>query len=328
MFHATLHQLKVFEATARHGSFTRAAEELYLTQPTVSIQVKQLTKAVGLPLFEQIGKRLYLTQAGQQLLNTCQQVFEGLEQFEMAIADIKGMKQGQLRIAVITTAKYFVPRLLGPFCQRFPGIDISLKVTNHQNIQERMANNDDDLYIISQTPDQPDLTVHPFLENPLVVIAPKNHPLVGKTNIPIQALNGEQFIMREPGSGTRQAVQSLFEEHDVEVKVRLELGSNEAIKQAIAGGLGISVLSVHTIISEGTTGEYAILDVENFPIERQWYAAHLAGKQLSVVADTFLKYLLAESHDMAQKLLPGIQLAAGKPDDNGQTLALTGNKLS
>ncbi len=328
LFHATLHQLKVFEATARHGSFTRAAEELYLTQPTVSIQVKQLTKAVGLPLFEQIGKRLYLTQAGQQLLNTCQQVFEGLEQFEMAIADIKGMKQGQLRIAVITTAKYFVPRLLGPFCQRFPGIDISLKVTNHQNIQERMANNDDDLYIISQTPDQPDLTVNPFLENPLVVIAPKNHPLVGKTNIPIQALNGEQFIMREPGSGTRQAVQSLFEEHDVEVKVRLELGSNEAIKQAIAGGLGISVLSVHTIISEGTTGEYAILDVENFPIERHWYAAHLAGKQLSVVADTFLKYLLAESHDMAQKLLPGIQLAAGKPDDNGQTLALTGNKLS
>ncbi|WP_204138452.1 LysR family transcriptional regulator [Halomicronema sp. CCY15110] len=309
MFHATLHQLKVFEATARHGSFTRAAEELYLTQPTVSIQVKQLTKAVGLPLFEQIGKRLYLTQAGQQLLDTCQRVFEGLEQFEMAIADIKGMKQGQLRIAVITTAKYFVPRLLGPFCQRFPGIDISLKVTNHQNIQERMANNEDDLYIISQTPEQPDLKIHPFLENPLVVIAPKNHPLVGQKNIPIKALSGEQFIMREPGSGTRQAVQSLFDEHDVEVKVRLELGSNEAIKQAIAGGLGISVLSVHTIISEGTTGEFAILDVEQFPIERHWYVASLAGKQLSVVADTFLNYLLEESQPMAQKLLPDIKLA-------------------
>jgi DNA-binding transcriptional LysR family regulator len=309
LFHATLHQLKVFEATARHGSFTRAAEELYLTQPTVSIQVKQLTKAVGLPLFEQIGKRLYLTQAGQQLLDTCQRVFEGLEQFEMAIADIKGMKQGQLRIAVITTAKYFVPRLLGPFCQRFPGIDISLKVTNHQNIQERMANNEDDLYIISQTPEQPDLKIHPFLENPLVVIAPKNHPLVGKKNIPITALSGEQFIMREPGSGTRQAIQSLFDEHEVDVKVRLELGSNEAIKQAIAGGLGISVLSVHTIISEGTTGEFAILDVEHFPIERHWYVASLAGKQLSVVADTFLNYLLEESHPMAQKLLPDIKLA-------------------
>jgi DNA-binding transcriptional LysR family regulator len=306
LFHATLHQLKVFEATARHGSFTRAAEELYLTQPTVSIQVKQLTKAVGLPLFEQIGKRLYLTQAGQKLLDTCQQVFEGLDQFEMAVADIKGMKQGQLRIAVITTAKYFVPRLLGPFCQRFPGIDISLKVTNHQHIQERMVNNEDDLYIISQPLEQPDLTVHPFLENPLVVLAPKDHPLAGRRNIPIQALDGESFIMREPGSGTRQAIQSLFEAHEVEVRVRLELGSNEAIKHAIAGGLGISVLSLHTIISEGTAGEFAILDVEHFPIERQWYISHLAGKQLSVVANTFLSYMMEESHALASKLLPGI----------------------
>ena len=319
MFHATLHQLKVFEATARHGSFTRAAEELYLTQPTVSIQVKQLTKAVGLPLFEQIGKRLYLTEAGQQLLETCQRVFEGLDQFEMAIADLKGMKQGQLRIAVITTAKYFVPRLLGPFCLRYPGIDISLKVTNHQNIQERMLNNEDDLYIISQAPDQPDLKIYPFLENPLVVIAPKNHPLVGKKNVPIQALDGEQFIMREPGSGTRQAVQQLFEKHDVNVRVRLELGSNEAIKQAIAGGLGISVLSVHTIISEGTTGEFAILDVEGFPIERHWYVAHLAGKQLSVVTETFLTYLLEESTEMAKKLLPGFPSVTKKSNDQTDT---------
>lgn len=307
MIHATLHQLKVFEATARHGSFTRAAEELYLTQPTVSIQVKQLTKAVGLPLFEQIGKRLYLTQAGQKLLETCQTIFEGLDQFEMSIADIKGMKQGQLRLAVITTAKYFVPRLLGPFCHRFPGIDISLKVTNHQNIQERMAANEDDLYIISSPPEQPDLKIYPFLENPLVVIAPKDHPLVGKSNVSIQALNGEPFIMREPGSGTRHAVQKLFSKHKVDVKVRLELGSNEAIKQAIAGGLGISVLSLHTIISEGTRGEFAILDIEHFPIERHWYVASLAGKQLSVVAETFLKYLLEESHDMVDKFLPGIQ---------------------
>lgn len=309
MIHATLHQLKVFEATARHGSFTRAAEELYLTQPTVSIQVKQLTKAVGLPLFEQIGKRLYLTQAGQKLLETCQEIFGGLDQFEMAISDLKGLKQGQLRLAVITTAKYFVPRLLGPFCHRFPGIDISLKVTNHQHIQERMANNDDDLYIISSPPEQPDLKIYPFLENPLVVIAPKDHPLAGKTNVPIQALNGHQFIMREPGSGTRQAVQKLFTEHNVDVKVRLELGSNEAIKQAIAGGLGISVLSMHTIISEGTRGEFAILDIEHFPIERHWYVASLAGKQLSVVSQVFLNYLLEESHAMVEKCLPGINRA-------------------
>ena len=310
MIHATLHQLKVFEATARHGSFTRAAEELYLTQPTVSIQVKQLTKAVGLPLFEQIGKRLYLTEAGKKLLATSQEIIQGVEQFDMTVADLKGMKQGQLRIAVITTAKYFVPRLLGPFCNAYPGIDISLKVTNHQNIQERMADNKDDLYIVSQPPSQPDLKTYPFLENPLVVIAPKNHPLVGQRNIPISALNNEPFIMREPGSGTRDAVHKLFSKEEVEVKVRLELGSNEAIKQAIAGGLGISVLSQHTIISEGTGGEFSILDVQGFPIERQWYVGHLAGKHLSVVAESFLQYLLDESPAMAERFLPGLGQSA------------------
>lgn len=323
MIHATLHQLKVFEATARHGSFTRAAEELYLTQPTVSIQVKQLTKAVGLPLFEQIGKRLYLTQAGQKLLETCQGIFEGLSQFEMSVADLKGMKQGQLRLAVITTAKYFVPRLLGPFCQRYPGIDISLKVTNHQHLQERMAENQDDIYIISQPPEQLDLKIHPFLENPLVVIAHKSHPLVNRKNIPIEALQDEAFIMRETGSGTRQAVQKLFNKHKIDVKVRLELGSNEAIKQAIAGGLGISVLSLHTIISEGTHGEFAILDVDHFPIERHWYVAYLGGKQLSVVADTFLKYLLDESHALVDQFLPGIGKAFDSESGQSEPLPTT-----
>ncbi len=315
MIHATLHQLKVFEATARHGSFTRAAEELYLTQPTVSIQVKQLTKAVGLPLFEQIGKRLYLTEAGQKLLTTCQEIFNGLEQFEMSVADLKGMKQGQLRLAVITTAKYFVPRLLGPFCKRFPGIDISLRVTNHEGLRESMMANEDELYIISQAPDTPDLNIHPFLENPLIVLAPTSHPLARQKNIPLEMLNDERFIMREPGSGTRRAVESLFQENDISVKVSLELGSNEAIKQAIAGGLGISILSQHTIISEGTSGEFAILDVQGFPIERDWYVAHIAGKQLSVVAETFLQFLLEESPDMARKLLPGLGRAALNSDE-------------
>ncbi|MEO1385936.1 MAG: LysR substrate-binding domain-containing protein [Cyanobacteria bacterium J06634_6] len=319
MIHATLHQLKVFEATARHGSFTRAAEELYLTQPTVSIQVKQLTKAVGLPLFEQIGKRLYLTEAGQKLLSTCQEIFNGLEQFEMSVADLKGMKQGQLKLAVITTAKYFVPRLLGPFCQRFPGIDISLKVTNHERLRESMIANEDDLYIISQAPDQPDLNIHPFLENPLIVLAPTSHPLARKKNIPIEMLNNERFIMREPGSGTRKAVETRFKEKDITVKVSLELGSNEAIKQAIAGGLGISILSQHTIISEGTSGEFAILDVQGFPIERHWYVANLAGKQLSVVAETFLQFLLEESPDMARKLLPGLGRTASDGDKEAQS---------
>lgn len=306
MKQATLHQLKVFEAVARHRSFTRAAEELFLTQPTVSMQVKQLAKAVGLPLFEQIGKRLYLTAAGRELLATCQEIFEELSRFEIAVADLKGLKQGYLRLAVITTAKYVIPRLLGPFCQRYPGIDVSLKVTNHEHVLERLTDNQDDLYILSQPPEDFDVSSHPFVENPLVVLAPRHHPLAQKKNIPLKRLAEEPFIMREPGSGTRKAVQKLFDEHGVSVKVKLELGSNEAIKQAIAGGLGISVLSRHTLALEGTTSQLTILDVEDFPIQRYWYVVYPTGKQLSVIARTFFEYLLNEGKEIAQTTLQSI----------------------
>lgn len=303
VIHATLHQFKVFEATARHGSFTRAAEELFLTQPTVSMQVKQLTKSLGLPLFEQVGKRLYLTDAGRELYATCQEIFEKLDQLEMQVADLKGMKQGRLRLAVITTATYFFPRLLGPFCKQYPGIEISLVVTNHEQAIQRMSNNQDDLYVMSQPPDHLDIKAEPFLDNPLVVMAPKDHALAHKKNIPIKRLADEPFIMRESGSGTREAIQELFAKHEVEAQVRLELGSNEAIKQAIAGGLGLSVLSCHTLPPEGNMSELAILDVEGFPIERQWYVVHLSGKRLSVVASTFLEYLQAEAETLAKGIL-------------------------
>jgi len=298
---ATLHQLKVFEAAARHGSFTRAAEELFLTQPTVSMQVKQLTKAVGLPLFEQVGKRLYLTEAGQELFATCREIFEQLSQFEMKVADLKGLKQGQLRLAVITTAKYFIPRLLGPFCQLYPGIDISLQVTNHSGILERLKENLDDLYIVSQLPEHFDVNCHPFLENPLVVLASSDHPLADEKNISLQRLSEEPFIVREPGSGTRTAVQKLFDEQGISLKVKLELGSNEAIKQAIAGGLGISVLSRHTLTPEGATTKLTILDVEGFPISRHWYMIYPAGKQLSVVARTYFEYLMEAAKQIAEQ---------------------------
>lgn len=298
MIHATLHQLKVFEATARHGSFTRAAEELFLTQPTVSMQVKQLTKAIGLPLFEQVGKRLYLTDAGRELYSTCQEIFQRLDQLEMTVADLKGMKQGRLRLAVITTTKYFMPRLLGPFCQHYPGIDVSLTVTNHERVIERIANNQDDLYVMSQLPEHLDIKAHPFLENPLVVVAPSTHPLAHERHIPLKRIVEEPFIMREPGSGTRGAFQKLLDAQKLSVKVRLELGSNEAIKQAIAGGLGLSVLSRHTLIPESANSELTILDVDGFPISRQWYIVYLSGKQLSVVATTFLDYLQEASKSL------------------------------
>jgi LysR family transcriptional regulator, low CO2-responsive transcriptional regulator len=297
---ATLHQLKVFEAVARHSSFTRAAEELFLTQPTVSMQVKQLSKTVGLPLFEQVGKRLYLTAAGKELYATCQDVFDRLTQFEIAIADLKGLKQGTLRLAVVTTAKYVIPRILGPFCQRYPGIDVSLTVTNHQYVLESLAANKDDLYILSQLPDESDAQVQTFMENPLVVLAPRSHPLVNEKNIPLARIAEEPFIMREPGSGTRKAVQRLFDAQGLPMRVKLDLGSNEAIKQAIAGGMGLSVLSKHTLALEGVNNQLAVLDVEGFPIDRHWYVVYPSGKQLSAIAKAFYDYLMNEGKQVAQ----------------------------
>lgn len=301
----TLHQLRVFEAAARHNSFTRAAEELYLTQPTVSIQVKQLTKAVGMPLFEQVGKKLFLTEAGKELNLASQEIFERLSQLEMTMANLQGMKQGSLRLAVITTAKYFVPRLLGSFCKRYPGIKISLKVTNHERLLDRLHGNCDDLYILSRPPVGEDIKVQAFLDNPLVVMAPADHPLAGQINIPLERLAQEPFIMRETGSGTREAAEQLFVQKGVTMDVKLDLGSNEAIKEAIVAGLGVSVLSYHTLTSLGKTPRLVVLDVQGFPIHRQWNIIHPQGKQLSVVAQTFLDYLLAESRVLAEDIHVG-----------------------
>ncbi|WP_309742318.1 MULTISPECIES: LysR substrate-binding domain-containing protein [unclassified Chamaesiphon] len=302
MRQSTLHQLKVFETVARLTSITRAAEELSLTQPTVSMQIKQLTQNIGIPLFEQIGKKLYLTQAGQELLITCREIFNELSRFEMKITDFQGLKQGKLKLATITTTKYFMPRAIAPFCQLYPGVDVALEITNHERVLERLSENLDDLYIISKIPDRLDVVLHPFLENPLVVIAPKTHPLAQEKNIPISKLQNEPFIMRERGSGTRDAVEQLLTKHGVSVKVRLELGGNEAIKQAIGVGLGISVLSQHTFTHEAALSGLTILDVQHFPIERHWYIIYPDNKQLSIVASTFFDFLQQESQAIANKM--------------------------
>ena len=184
MRHSTLRQLELFEAIARLGSFTRAAEELFLTQPTVSMQIKKLSDTVGMPLFEQVGKKIYLTDIGHELHRTCRGISEHLSNFEMIAADMKGLKTGKLRLAVVTTAKYFAPRLLGTFCQRYPGVDVSLKVSNRERVLERLADNQDDLYILGQPPEDADVVAETFLENNLVVIAPANHPLANKEKDP------------------------------------------------------------------------------------------------------------------------------------------------
>ena len=291
MRHSTLRQLEVFETITRLGSFTRAAEELCVTQPTVSMQIKKLTDAIGLPLFEQIGKKMFLTEAGRELHQACHGIFEHLTQFEMIAADMKGLKAGKLRLAVVTTAEYFAPRLLGMFCQQYPEIEVSLEVSNRKHILDRLAKNMDDLYILDLPPENEEIIVQSFLQNPLVVLASANHPLANKKKITLERIAEEPFIFRENGSGTRIETESFVAKQGLKLKTRMTLGSNEAIKQAILGGLGISVLSRHTLTLDSHKDQLAILDVNGFPINCQWHYAYPSGKKLSIVAQTFLAYL-------------------------------------
>ena len=291
MRHSTLRQLEVFETITRLGSFTRAAEELCVTQPTVSMQIKKLTDAIGLPLFEQIGKKMYLTEAGRELHQACLGIFEHLTQFEMIAADMKGLKAGKLRLAVVTTAEYFAPRLLGMFCQQYPEIEVSLEVSNRKHILDRLAKNMDDLYILDLPPENEEIIVQSFLQNPLVVLASANHPLANKKKITLERIAEEPFIFRENGSGTRIETENFVAKQGLKLKTRMTLGSNEAIKQAILGGLGVSVLSRHTLTLDSHKDQLAILDVNGFPINCQWHYAYPSGKKLSIVAQTFLAYL-------------------------------------
>lgn len=301
--HATLRQLQVFEAIFRLGSFTRAAEELFLTQPTVSMQIKKLSEAVGLPLFEHVGRRVEPTEAGVELYEACRRMFESLSNFEMKVADMKGLKRGRLRLAVITTAKYMAPEMLGDFSKLYPGVELALKVTNRDSIIERMHNNVDDLYIMGQVPEgELEVQSYSFAPNPLVVLAPREHPLVGKKNISLKEIAEEPFIVREPGSGMRDATFRAFDAEGLSPRVRMELGSNEAIKHAIVGGLGLSVMSLHTILLEGINGPVAILDVEGFPIMRHWYMVYPKGKELSLVASTFLDFAIEYESKITKRM--------------------------
>ncbi|MFN0317708.1 MAG: LysR substrate-binding domain-containing protein [Burkholderiales bacterium] len=298
----TWNQLRLFEAVARNSSFTRAAEELHVVQPTVSAQVKQLAQSVGSPLFEQLGKKIYLTDAGKELYKTCRELSDVWSRFEMAVASLKGLRQGRLSVSIVTTAKYFIPRLLGTFCQHFPDVEVALHVLNRDQVVQRLADNLDDLYIMAVPPEHLPIEKHPLLGNPLVAIAPPNHELAGKKRIPLARFAAERMVLREPGSGTRIALEQLFLKRKITPRIRMELGNNEAIKWAVSGGLGVSVLSEHSLMSEPVQGKVAILDVEGFPLHGHWYIVYPEGKQLSVVARTFFDYLLEEAQIIQENL--------------------------
>ncbi|MCL5061223.1 MAG: LysR family transcriptional regulator [Candidatus Thermoplasmatota archaeon] len=289
--HTTFRQLEIFEAIARLGSFTRASEELFLSQPTVSMQMKKLAETVGVPLIEQVGKKIRLTPDGQQLAQATREVFDIMDHYTMSVAERQGLKQGKLSLMAITTASYFAPRLLGEFAKLYPGIDVSLRVTNKEQVLASIADNLDDLYFLGQPPEDIDVVATPIMDNPIVVLAAPDHPLARKKKIPLERIAQEPWLMREKGSGTRNAIERCFAEQEITIRPRLELGSNEALKQAILAGLGISALSRHTL-TLNQPGQFAVLDVQGFPILRHWYAVYPAGRQLSVVARAFLDYLL------------------------------------
>jgi DNA-binding transcriptional LysR family regulator len=224
-------------------------------------------------------------------------VFEKLAQFEMQTSELKGMKQGRLKIAAISPINYLTARLLNPFCHRYPGIHISLDVLNSEQMLKQLAENTNDLYLMSDPPANAGFHSQPFIENPLVVIAPQHHPLANQRNLTIDQLRGESFVMREPGSATRHAVQTWLNQHDVPVRVQFEVGNNEAIKQMVIYGLGISIVSHHAIVSEVANGQLVVLDIQGFPISRRWYAVYPSSKQLSIVARTFLQFLEGEVND-------------------------------
>ncbi len=297
----TLRQLTLFQAVAQHLSFTRAAIELSLTQPAVSIQIKQLEGHIGMPLFEQIGKRIFLTDAGHQLYGTCEDIFERLSSLETSLNELQGSIKGQLKISVVTTATYFIPKIFQAFARLYPEVNLRLQVYNRVKILERLTNNKDDLVIMGQAPEHLNVTAHSFLNNPLVVIASSQHQLVGQSNIPLSRLLQENILMREVGSGTRLAIENNFANNHMEMQTTIELGSTEAIKQGVLNNMGVSILSKHAVSLELATKKINILDVDTFPLKKNWYVTHLTEKELSLVAKTFLEFLLTNSQKVVEQ---------------------------
>ncbi len=292
--HITLRQLQIFAAVARMGGYTKAARTLHLTQPTVSMQVKKLSEAMEAELFETSGKRLALTPEGEKLLDAAGDIFSRLALLEEECQAITGEIRGNLRLAGVTTAKYFLPRLLGGFLKAHPKVEPHLSVTNRARVIERLRTGADDLIFMGRVPAGLDVEAHAFLENELVVVAPPDHQLRWKKSVPLERLARARFLVREPGSGTRLAVDNVFAEHGLNVRKTMELGSSEAIKQAVLAGLGVSVLPLHNISRELKSGDLTVLDVEHFPLRRKWFAVHLKGKRLSLAARTFLDFLRTE----------------------------------
>lgn len=291
----TFRQLRLFLALAETGSVSGAARVMHVTQPTASMQLREVTQAVGLPLYELISRRVHLTEAGIELARTARAMVGEWESLTQKVDGLKGMTRGRLRLAVVSTAQYFIPRLLGRFCASHPDVDVALQVLNRDGVLARMRDNLDDLYIMSMPPTDIELEDRVFMSNPLVVIASTGHRLAQRKTLTLRDLRQDLFILRERGSGTRMAADAHFKSAKFAAKVRLELGSNEAIREAVAAGMGVSVVSRHALGERPSTQHgVTVLPVEGFPVPSQWHIVWHKGKRLSPVAQVFGKHLQAQ----------------------------------
>lgn len=291
----TFRQMEILEAVARCKSFSRASEELHLTQPAVSMQIKQMEQIFGIPLFEHVGKHIQLTLAGNAALETAQTIERELANLEQELSDMQGLKGGLLTVSAASTASIFSARLLAQFRTENPEVHVSLNVVNRETLLEHLASNSIDLALMGKPPDERNLSAQPFMDNPLVVIAATDHPLVSYSAIPIERLLREPMIGREQGSGTRATLEKFFLEHGHTFEAAMEMNKNEAIKHAVEAGLGLGVVSLHTVRAEINAHQLKVLDVAGFPVKRQWYLVQRKSKRLSPAATAFKKMVFEEA---------------------------------
>lgn len=295
MLHCTLRQLQVFERVSALLSYSRAAEELYMTQPAVSMQIKHLEACVGMPLLERVGKKLFLTDAGHQMRQCSLNIRQELQQVETVLDGMRQINWGVIRLAVVNTANYFIPRLLAAFCREYPNVNVMLQVANREAVLRLVTENRVDLAVIGAPAHELDLQVDFIMDNPLVVIASPDHALASMDHIPAQRLEQERFISREIGSGTRKAMEEYFRAYEIQPHVTLEMETNESIKQAVQADMGLGILSAHCIELELETKRLVTLPVDGFPLLRQWHIAHLSNKSLSSAAQAFKQFLIHQA---------------------------------
>ena len=303
MKNATLRQLKVFEAVARHLSFSRAAEELHLTQPAVSTQVKKLEDHAGLALFEQLGKKIHLTPAGAEMLHSSRVIIQQFKEVEEAMTQFKGVSGGRLNVAVISAGDYFFPRLLVEFARRHAGVTLNFNVCNREELLAQMTDNLTDLAVMVRPPLDMDTVNEPFAPHPYVIVAAPDHPLATRKRIPVSRLAREPFVVREKGSDTWNSMEEGFGGHLAELNIAMEIKSTETIKQAVMAGMGITFLSAHTISRELQAGSLAVLNVQGFPLMLHWYVVHRRNKRLPPVAQAFRKFLLDDGAGLIEQTI-------------------------